>query len=135
MFHLNIITPEKKLFEDEHVVSLIVPTVNGEMGILTDHHPIIALLTLGTIKIILSDETEKLIYIGNGYLEVNNNKATILADQAENMEDMAMKQIQKARQKAEDLVITAKDNVEMEMKTQMLQEQLAGIAEFRKHKK
>lgn len=140
MFHLNIITPEKKLFEDEHVVSIVVPTVNGEMGVLTGHHPVVAQLTLGAIKISLSNETEQLIFIGSGYLEVNNNQATILADQAENIEDIALEQVKAARQKAEELLKTAKDQVEMdkyyqELKTQMLREQLAGIAKFKKNEK
>ena len=140
MFHLNIITPEKKLFEDDHVVSLVVPTVKGEMGVLSGHHPVIAQLGLGAIKITLSNETEQLIFIGSGYLEVNNNKATILADQAENVADIAIEQVKAARKAAEEMVKTAKDQVEMdkyyqELKTQMLREQLAGIAKFKKEQK
>ncbi len=140
MFHLIITTPEKRLFEDEHVVSLVVPTVNGEIGVLTGHHPIVAQLTLGAIKIGLANETEQLIFIGSGYLEVNNNQATILADQAENVEEIALEQVKEARRKAEEQLKTAKDQVEMdkyyeELKTQLLREQLAGIAKFKKEQK
>lgn len=139
MYHLSVITPEKSLF-DEDVTSIIVPTTKGEMGVLTGHHPVIAQLGLGAIQITLADQSETVIFIGSGYLEVNNNKATILADQAENVEEIAVEQAQEARKKAEEMLKTAKDQVEIdkiyqELKTQLLREQLAGIAKFKKDKK
>ena len=139
MFHLSVITPEKSLFDGD-VNSIIVPTTQGEMGVLTGHHPVIAQLGLGSIKMTLADQDEKVIFIGSGYLEVNNNKATILADQAENVEDIAIEQARKAREKAEELLKEAKDQVEMdkiyqELKTQLLREQLADIAKYKKDKK
>jgi F-type H+-transporting ATPase subunit epsilon len=139
MYHLSVITPEKSLFEDD-VTSIIVPTTKGEMGVLTGHHPVIAQLGLGSIQITLADQSETVIFIGSGYLEVNNNKATILADQAENVEDIAVEQASKARKNAEELLKTAKDQVEIdriyqELKTQLLREQLAGIAKYKKGKK
>ncbi len=136
MFHLHIATPEKMLFDAE-IESLVVPTTKGEMGVLTGHHPVIAQLGLGAIKITLADQTASTIFISSGYLEVNNNKATILADQAENIEEIALEQVKAARAKAEELLKTAKSTEEVErlyqeLKMQALREQLAGIAKYKK---
>lgn len=139
MYHLSVITPEKSLF-DEDVTSIIVPTTKGEMGVLTGHHPVIAQLGLGAIQITLADQSENVIFIGSGYLEVNNNKATILADQAENVEEIAVEQAKEAREKAEKMLETVEDQVERdkvykELQTQLLREQLAGISKYKKDKK
>jgi len=125
---------------DAEVESIVVPAVTGEMGVLTSHHPVIAQLALGAIKITLADQTEIIIFISSGYLEVNNNKATILADQAENIEEIAAEQAKAARLKAEELLKTAKDTDEIEklyqeLKMHLLREQLAGIAKFKKEQK
>jgi F-type H+-transporting ATPase subunit epsilon len=139
MFHLHIATPEKMLFDAE-VESIVVPAVTGEMGVLTGHHPVIAQLSLGAIKIKLADSSETVVFISSGYLEVNNNNATILADQAENIDEIAAEQAKAARQKAEELLKTTKDTAEIEriyqeLKMHTLREQLAGIAKYRKEQK
>jgi F-type H+-transporting ATPase subunit epsilon len=138
MFHLHIATPEKMLF-DGQIESLVVPAVTGEMGVLTGHHPVIAQLSLGAIKITLEGGAENTIFISSGYLEVNNNEASILADQAENIEEIALEQVKAARKKAEEMLKTAKSTEEIEklyqeLKMQALREQLAGIAKFKKEK-
>ena len=78
LFHVNILTPENKIFEGD-VVSLIVPAALGYLGVLADHAPLIATLTPG--KIIYRDSHSSQVVISNkgkGFIEVCNNKATIL---------------------------------------------------------
>ncbi len=121
------------------IESLTVPAVTGEMGVLTGHHPVIGQLGLGAIKMKLEDGSENTIFIASGYLEVNNNQATILADQAENIEEIALEQVKAARARAEELLKTAKSTEEIEklyqeLKMQALREQLAGIAKYKKEK-
>jgi F-type H+-transporting ATPase subunit epsilon len=100
---------------------------------------VIAQLSLGSIKITLEGGAENTIFISSGYLEVNNNEASILADQAENIEEIALEQVKAARKKAEEMLKTAKSTEEIEklyqeLKMQALREQLAGIAKFKKEK-
>lgn len=81
LFHVNILTPEKKVFEGD-VVSLVVPAALGYLGVLADHAPLIATLAPG--KIIYRDSHSSQIVISNkgkGFIEVFKNKATILLDQ------------------------------------------------------
>ncbi len=80
LFHVNILTPEQKIFEGE-AVSLIVPAELGYLGVLANHAPLVANLVPG--KIIYRDAQAAGTIINNngkGILEVAGNKATILLD-------------------------------------------------------
>ncbi|MDO8662150.1 MAG: hypothetical protein Q7K98_02865 [Candidatus Omnitrophota bacterium] len=80
LFHVNILTPEQKIFEGE-TVSLIVPAELGYLGVLANHAPLVANLVPG--KIIYRDAHAAGTIINNngkGILEVTANKATILLD-------------------------------------------------------
>ena len=96
--YLEIVTPEAVLFSSE-IDSLSVPGVNGEFQMLNNHAPVVSNLKEGTIKIhihsqsnivvgefnekLIPDETDDKILtlvIGSGTLELNDNKAIILAD-------------------------------------------------------
>tara|TARA_R110001592_G_scaffold307299_2_gene580815 strand:- start:343477 stop:343710 length:234 start_codon:yes stop_codon:yes gene_type:complete len=76
--HLEVITPDAKLFEGE-VSSVIAPAVDGYLGILNDHAPMISTLKKGEMTII-SNGKEQSIQINGGVLEVSNNVISVLAD-------------------------------------------------------
>lgn len=76
--HLEVITPDAKLFEGE-VSSVIAPAVDGYLGILNDHAPMISTLKEGEMTII-SNGKEQSIQINGGVLEVSNNVISVLAD-------------------------------------------------------
>ena len=77
---------------------------------------------------------------GNGgFLDVNNNQATILADAAENIEALSVEEARAARERAAVNLSNAKDEVtkeklESELRAMMMKERLAHIAEFKKKK-
>lgn len=96
--YLEIVTPEAILFSSE-IDSLSVPGVDGEFQMLNNHAPVVSNLKGGTIKIhihsqakmelkdlngkLIPDETDDKIltlFINSGTLELNDNKAIILAD-------------------------------------------------------
>lgn len=77
--HLEIITPEKKLFTGE--VKLVqVPGSMGSFEILNNHAPIISTLDQGKIKIISPDDKITFFEIGGGIIEVKQNNIIILAE-------------------------------------------------------
>lgn len=77
--YLEIITPEKKLFEGK--VDLIrVPGVEGSFAILNNHAPIVSLLDAGKIKVNKIDGETLYFQITGGVIEVKNNKTIILAN-------------------------------------------------------
>lgn len=77
MYHLQVVTPENIIFDDD-VVALIAPGEAGYLGVLTDHAPILAALKAGLL--IITDKNDKKTYykVSSGFLEVNNNKASII---------------------------------------------------------
>jgi F-type H+-transporting ATPase subunit epsilon len=77
--HLEIITPEKKIYSGD-VESIRLPGAEGSFGILNNHAPLIATLKQGTVKITdVSKKTENFT-INGGVVEVLHNKVTVLAE-------------------------------------------------------
>ena len=76
---LEIITPERKLFEGE-VTSVKFPGTDGEFGVLNNHAPIISTLTKGSIVVIDNNNESKNFDINGGVIEMQNNKIIVLAD-------------------------------------------------------
>lgn len=74
---LEIISPEKKLFEGE-ASSVTVPAVDGSLGILDNHAPLISSLKKGTVEIKGSSNSN--FEINGGVVEVLQNKVVILAE-------------------------------------------------------
>jgi len=99
MFHLSIVTPEKVYFEAE-IESLTVPGSEGYLGILTDHAPLITALTPGRIEVRDNDNKMHVMAVTNGFLEVSNNVATLLADAVEIAEEIDLDRAQTAYDKA-----------------------------------
>jgi F-type H+-transporting ATPase subunit epsilon len=75
---LEIITPEKKLF-DGKVKLVQVPGTKGSFEVLRNHAPVISTLTKGSIKVITDRDKQEFIDINSGIIEVKANIITILA--------------------------------------------------------
>ena len=76
---LEIITPEKNIFEGE-VNSVKLPGTNGEFEILNNHAPIVSTLSNGLIRIVNSENNTEEFSINGGVIEMKNNKIIILAN-------------------------------------------------------
>tara|TARA_B100001741_G_C16389785_1_gene521875 strand:- start:597 stop:833 length:237 start_codon:yes stop_codon:yes gene_type:complete len=76
---LEIITPEKNIFEGE-VNSVKLPGTNGEFEILNNHAPIVSTLSNGLIRIVNSENNTEKFSINGGVIEMKNNKIIILAN-------------------------------------------------------
>ncbi len=81
---------------------VIAPGVEGEMGILPNHAPLMTALTYGELVIRKEGEEDVLIAIGGGFMEVNGNRVTILADSAERAEEIDISRAEAARRRAEE---------------------------------
>ncbi len=82
-FHLSVITPTKTLL-DKEVASIIVPGVEGYLGVMANHAPLIAALGPGVFSVRDEPNGDAVEYLlGGGFLEVSNNKAILLADSME----------------------------------------------------
>jgi len=108
---LKIVTPEKLILE-EMVDSVTIPTTEGEITILPDHIPLVASLSSGDIVAISDGEQIPMAVVG-GFVETKKiqnkdtknslTEVTILADFAEHVSSITDKEIEEAKQKAEEL--------------------------------
>lgn len=77
---VDIVTPEKNIFSENSILSVTVPGIEGDMGILNNHIPIITFLRPGTIQI-QAQNKDSSFFISDGVLEFSNNVLTILASE------------------------------------------------------
>lgn len=79
---LEILTPEKKLFSGE-VYGVQMPGISGSFEVLDKHAPLVSALKAGKIKVLRDKQNHTSAYnIAGGFVEVLNNKVTVLAEGA-----------------------------------------------------
>ena len=98
---LDIVTPEKKFFSDKSVLSVTVPGIEGDMGILQNHIHIITFLRPGTIQV-HSQNKETSFFIAYGVLEFSNNIVTILASEIYDLATIESKMIDYLKNKVKE---------------------------------
>ena len=86
MLKLEIVTPERKVFDDS-VDSVTVPTASGEAGILPNHAPLVSALKPGILSYVNKGSVERLAVSG-GFVEVSSNKVSVLTDMAQKADEI-----------------------------------------------
>ena len=97
--HLEIVTPERLAYSDE-VDMVLVPGIEGELGVLPHHTPLVSLLGVGELKI-RKGGSEEVFAIAGGFLQVRPDKVVVMAETAEIDSDIDLERAQKARAEAE----------------------------------
>ena len=100
-FNLEIINPDKSFLNKKDVTEVVVPALEGEMGILKDHISIISFLKPGIIKV-YSKSGEAQYYIEDGILEFKNNNLSVLTSSIINVKDLEKSKIQELMKLAEE---------------------------------
>ncbi len=106
---LEIVTIERKVWEDEGLEMVILPGSEGELGILPKHTPLLTALQPGVI-VIRKDGKEELFAVGGGFAEVRPDKVTVLAQSAEHSEEIDSERAEAARQHAAELLESAPES-------------------------
>ena len=97
---LEIVTPEARVYSDT-VDTVVVPTVEGEIGVLPGHIPLVAQLGAGELRATKGGVTELLV-VGGGFVQVSGEKVSILADSAIEEEKIDPNAVADAMRRAED---------------------------------
>ena len=96
---LSIMTAERRVYVED-VDMVIAPGIEGQLGILPHHAPFLTALTHGELWVKCGDEEESFA-IGGGYIEVQRDRVTVLANTAEGVEETDLKRAEAARRRAE----------------------------------
>ncbi|WP_413377960.1 F0F1 ATP synthase subunit epsilon [Alkalihalobacillus sp. 1P02AB] len=97
--NVNVVTPDGKVYDGD-VDMVSVRTVDGELGILPKHIPLVAPLTIGAVRLKNGSTVEK-VAVSGGFVEVRPDQVTILAEAAELPSDIDVDRATQAKERAE----------------------------------
>ena len=112
---LEIITAERQVYSDE-VEVLVAPGLDGELGILPHHAPLMTGLQPGAIMI-RKDGEETFLAVTGGFLEVMGNQVTILADACERSDEIDEERAHVAMQHAQERLANRTSDLDLEQAT------------------
>lgn len=101
--HIELVTQERKVFDEPNADMVIVPAVEGEMGVLPNHAPVLTTLGYGEL-VVRKGEAEERFAIYGGVVDVRPDKVVVLADLAESAYALDMEQAQEAREHARQIL-------------------------------
>ena len=117
MIHLQLVTLTGKIFDDD-VYEVLLPTMDGQIGVLQDHMPLVSAAKHGVISIRRSekdrDDQMEHFATNGGVIEVSNNTLKVLVDEADNADDISETEAQAAYDRAQKMKAEAKDEVSLE---------------------
>lgn len=131
----EITTPERIVYRDE-VDQITLPTKEGEITVLPNHIPLISLLQPGALTV-KKDGEEVYMAISGGFIEVQpGNKVIVLADTAERSEELDIKVIEEAKERARQVLAEKRniDDVTFADAAAGLERELARLKVARKHR-
>lgn len=99
MLRLEIVTPEAKTYSDD-VDSVVIPGVDGELGVLPLHAPVMTLLEPGELRVLKGGQELRLA-VGEGFVEITPEKVAVLTDMAVKESDIDESAAEEAIRRAE----------------------------------
>lgn len=97
--HVELVTQERKLFDEPNADMVIVPAVEGEMGVLPNHAPVLTTLGFGEL-IVRKGNAEERFAVYGGVVDIRPDKVIVLADTAESSYAVDLEKMEQAREQA-----------------------------------
>jgi len=97
---VHIVTAEREVFAEEGVDEVVAPGSEGELTVLPSHAPLLTMIKPGIMRLVKTGEDIDVAITG-GFLEVRDDRVTILADAAERAEEIDAIRAEEARRRAE----------------------------------
>ena len=109
-YKIEIISPEKVIFSEKNIQETVLPSYEGEIGILKDHIPIISFLRPGIVKISKSSKNVNSFFVQDGIIEFYSNNLTILSNKIINIKDLNKEKIDQLITETEKIINDEKTN-------------------------
>lgn len=123
MIHFQLVALSGTKFDDD-VYEVILPTLDGEIGVLQDHMPLVSVATAGAIAVRKnerdSDTAREFFAISGGVIEISDNALRVLVDEADHADDINEAEAEAAHERARQLLDEAKDQVSLEHAQQLV---------------
>ncbi len=110
---LEIITAERQVFSDE-VDMVVAPGIDGQLGILPRHAPLMTMLKPGALTVRKAGEEDMYVAVSGGFMEVLGNCVSILADACERSDEIDEERAQQAIQRAQERLANRSEDMELE---------------------
>lgn len=109
-FHVSIVTPDGTVYNEESTM-LVVTTDTGELGLMADHLPLIAALTIGelTVKHADTGDHDTFVAVNGGYVKFDGKNAEVIADSAELQANIDVNRAKNAKERAEKAIQHARE--------------------------
>lgn len=107
---LEVVTPDKTVVSTDAEM-VICPGVEGEFGILPHHVSLLSALKIGDLRYRANGKDED-VFISGGFVDVNNNRCSVLAESAEHARDIDTRRAQAARERAEQRLAQRDDDLD-----------------------
>jgi F-type H+-transporting ATPase subunit epsilon len=104
---LEIVTPEAKVYSDT-IDSVVIPTVEGEIGVLPGHIPLLTQVEDGELRV-TKGATTQLLVVSGGFAQIDGDRVRVLAENAINEEKIDEQAVEAALRRAEQQLREAKD--------------------------
>lgn len=132
--HCDIVSAEQAIFSG--LVEMVIATGEaGELGVMYSHAPLLTNLIPGPVRIIKQGGEEEVFYVSGGYLEVQPNTVTILADTALRADDIDEAAAQQAQEQAKQAISNQAGEIDYVTAATQLAEAAAQIRAVQKLKK
>lgn len=130
---LEIVTAERMVYS-ENVDMLVVPGIDGQLGILPNHAPLLTALQPGEIRVD-KDGEENFMAVSGGFLEVLANRVTILADTAERAEEIDIERAEAAVRRAEERIAGRASDMDLQRAMFSLRRSQARVLAARRRRR
>ncbi len=122
---IRVIAPDNIVW-DADAEEIILPSSTGQVGILTNHIPLLTAIDIGVMRVRKNKDWQPIILLG-GFAEVENNQVTILVNGAEKISNINMDEAQANLEKTTEILANASTNLEKIQATQNLRKAKARI--------
>ena len=131
---VHVVTAEREVYTDDGVDEVIAPGIQGELTVLPNHAPLLTMIKPGVLRLVKgSEETD--VAITGGFLEVKDDRVTILADAAERAEEIDTVRAEEARRRAERTLEERGDTEELVAAAASLQRSLLRLRAAEKRRR
>ena len=127
--NVRVITPDKVVW-DAMADEVILPSSTGQLGILTDHAPLLTALDIGVMRLKIDGKWQSIVLM-EGFAEVENNKITILSNGAEEGANIDLASAQAELEKVSltvDQAVTKKEKIDAAIQLRKAKARLQAVA-------